>query len=76
MTLAGVFGVNQNIIEVHDDENIKFFYQNFVDIALNAGTSVEKTERHNLVLKMAVLHSEIFFSLVILLNSHSMVYVC
>ena len=25
VTLAGVFGINQDIIKVHDDENIKFF---------------------------------------------------
>ena len=25
VTLSGVFGVNQNVIEVHDNENIKFF---------------------------------------------------
>ena len=25
MTLPGIFDVNQNVIEVHNDENIKFF---------------------------------------------------
>ena len=25
VNLAGVFGVNQDVIKVHDDENIKFF---------------------------------------------------
>ena len=26
VTLAGVFGINQDVIEVYDDKNIKFFY--------------------------------------------------
>ena len=26
VTLADVFGINQDVIEVNDDENIKFFY--------------------------------------------------
>ena len=26
VTLAGVFSVNQDVIEVHNNENIKFFY--------------------------------------------------
>ena len=25
VTLAGVFGINQDVIEVHNDQNIKFF---------------------------------------------------
>ena len=26
VTLAGVFGLNPDVIEVHDDKNIKFFH--------------------------------------------------
>ena len=26
LTLAGVFSVNQNVIKVHNDKNINFFY--------------------------------------------------
>ena len=40
VTLASVFSVNQDIIEVHDNKNIKFFYKNFVDIVLKAGGGI------------------------------------
>ena len=44
MTLAGVFSINQNVIEVYDEENIKFFRLDFVDVSLKAGGGVGKTE--------------------------------
>ena len=76
VTLAGVFGVNQDIIEVHEDENIKMFYLNFVDIALEADEGVEKTKRHDLVLEIAIPCLKNCFPLVILSNSYLMICVC
>ena len=76
VTLAGIFSVNQDVIEVHDDENIKFYCLNFIDISLEAGGGVGKIKRHDLILEMVILHSEGCFPLVTLLNSHSMICVC
>ena len=70
VTLAGVFGVNQNVIEVHNDKNIKFFHQDFVDVSLEAGGGIRKTEKHDLILKMAILRLECYFPLVTLPNFH------
>ena len=76
ITLTSVFGVNHNVIEVHGDKNIKFFCYNFVDLALEDSESIGKTERHNLVLKIAVPYLENCFSLITLQNSYSMIYIC
>ena len=34
MALAFILNVNQDVIQVDNDENIKFFGQNIVDVAL------------------------------------------
>ena len=73
VTLASVFAINLDIIEIQDDENIKFFYWDFVNIALEAGRRIGKTKKYDLVLKMAVLYLESFFLFVIFLNSHLMI---
>ena len=68
--------VNQDVIEVNNDENIKLFDQDFVDISLEATGGIEKTERNNLILEIAVLHLEGCFPLVALLNFYLMISVC
>ena len=76
ITLASIIGMNQNIIEVHNDKNIKFFRQNFVNVVLKASGGIRKTKRHNLVLEIAILHSKSCFLLVILLNSYLIICIC
>ena len=76
VTLAGVFGINQDIIKVHNDQNIKFFRWDFVNIALEAGGGVEMTKKHDLVLEIAVSRLEDCFPLVAFSNSHLMICVC
>ena len=36
VSLAWVFGIDKNIIQIYDDEDIEIFYQNLIDIALEA----------------------------------------
>ena len=73
MILASVFNINQNVIKVHNNENIKFFYQNFIDVVLEAGGGVRKTKKHNLVLEIAVPYLEDCFLLVTLLSFHPII---
>ena len=73
MILVYVFSVNQDIIKVYNNENIQFFCWNFVDVVLEAGRSIRKTEGHDLVLEIAVPRLESCFLLVTFLNSHSMI---
>ena len=73
ITLASIFDVNQDVIKVYNDENIKFFCQDFVNVALKVGGGIRITKKHDLVLEMAVPRLEDCFSLVTLTNSHLMI---
>ena len=37
VSLACIFGVDQNVIQVNDHKNVKFFGQDLIDIILEAG---------------------------------------
>ena len=43
---------------VYNNENIKFFCKDFVNINLKAIEDVKKIKKYDLVLKIAVLHLE------------------
>ena len=58
MTLAFIFGINEDVIQVNNNKDIKFFGQNLIDVALEAGRSVEKTKTHHLIFEVAVSNSE------------------
>ena len=68
--LASIFSVNQDIIKVLNNKNVKFFFENFVDIALKAGGGIGKTEKHKLVLEIAIPRLKTCFLLVTFLNSY------
>ena len=70
VTLADNFSINQDVIKVNNNKNIKFFCKNFVNVALEAGWSMKNTEKYNLVLKIAALHLESCFLLITLPNSY------
>ena len=74
--LAGVFEVNQNVIKVYNEKNIKYFYQNFVDVTLKAGRNIKKIEKYNIVLKILISCLESYFLLVILSNSYLINNIC
>ena len=73
VTLTSIFGINQDVIEVYNNKNIKFFRQDFVNIALEAGGGVKRTKRHNLVLEIVVPYLKNCFPLVTLLDTHLMI---
>ena len=52
VSLAGVLGVDENVIEVNNDKDIKFLGQDLVNVALEAGWGVGEPKRHYLVLEM------------------------
>ena len=70
MSLAYIFYIDENIIQVDNNEDIQFFGHNFVDVTLEAGRCIGKTKRHNLVLKMTVLSLKGHLPFITFLNSH------
>ena len=54
MLFVFVFGIDEDVIKVHYHKNIKLFYQDLVDIALERGWCVGQSKRYHLVLKMVI----------------------
>ena len=76
MSLAQVFGVDEDIIKVNNDKNIEFLGQNLVNIALKASLCVGQPKRHYLVLEVAVSSPENRFPFFALFYPHLMVSTC
>ena len=38
--LALILSINKDVIQVHNDKNINFFYQDLIDVTLEAGRGV------------------------------------
>ena len=68
-----VFGIDEDIIQIHNDEDIEFFRKNLIDIALECCRSVGQSKRHHLILEMAVSGLESNFPLISFANSHSVI---
>ncbi len=71
--LFGIFSIDQDIVQVHYNEDIQLFNKNLVDVALKAGGYVQQAKGHYLVLELAVSGAEGRFLLVTFSNPHSMV---
>ena len=54
ISLAWVFGVDKDVIKVNNDENIEFFDQDLVNIALEAGRCVGQLKKHYPIIEVAV----------------------
>ncbi len=73
MWLVEVFGIDQDVIQIHYNEDIKLFSKDLVDVALKTSGCVKKTEGHYLVLEVAVSGAEDYLSLVTFSDSHPMI---
>ena len=58
VSLAWVLSVDENVIEINNDKDIKFLDQDLVNIALEADQYIEPPKRHYLLLKVAVSNLE------------------
>ncbi len=54
MLFSLVFGVDNNVIEIYNNKNVKFFYQDLIDIVLKCGWYVGQVKRYYLVLEVAI----------------------
>ena len=52
--LAWILNIDQNVVSIYDNKNIKFFSKNLVDIVLKTGWSMGKAKRHNLILEIVI----------------------
>ena len=73
VSLAWVLGVDEDVIEVNNDEDIEFLGQDLVNVALEAGRGVGQPKRHYLVLEVAVSSPESRLLFIALFYPHPMV---
>ena len=73
MWLAEIFGIDQDVIQIYYNKDIKLFSKDPVNIALKTSQYIKKTKKHDLVLEIAVSGVKGCFSLIIFLDSHLMI---
>ena len=54
MWLAYFFSVDQDVIQIYYDKDVKFFNEDFIDIVLKTSQSVGEPKKHNLIFEVAV----------------------
>lgn len=82
MSLARVLGIDQDFPQIHDnkdidqiynDEDVKLFGEDLIDIASKAGRSIGKSKRHDLILEVTVSGLESCLPFVTFSNPYPMV---
>ncbi len=73
MGLSWIFSINQDIIQVYHNKDIKLFSENFIVIALKAGGYDGKAKGYYLVLELAVSGAKVRLPLVTFSNPYLVV---
>ena len=73
VTISVIISVDEDVVQIHDDEDVKLLSKDFVDVSLEACWCVCQPKRHHLVLDVAVSSPERGFPLVLFPDSHLMV---
>lgn len=68
--LAEILSIDQDIIKIHYDQDIKLFCKNLVDIALIIGRYIKKSKKYDLVFRVAITSLKASPLFVTLLNSY------
>ncbi len=70
---ALILSIDEDVIEIHYHKNVELLGQDLVDITLKRGRCVGQSERHDLVLEMAIAGPEGHFSFIAFFDPHLMV---
>ena len=54
VAFAFILGVDENIIQIHNDEDIKLFRKDLIDVGLEYCRSVGQSKRYYLILEVAI----------------------
>ncbi len=73
MLFALVLSVDENIIKIHYYKDVDLLGQDLVDVTLKRGRYIGQSERHDLVLEIAVAGPEGCLPFVAFPDSHSMI---
>ena len=73
MLFTFAFNIDKDVIEIHYHDNVKFLYQNLVDIVLECGWSIDSTKKYYLVLEMTIAGLEGHFLFIAFINPYLIV---
>ena len=73
MVFSLVLSIDEDIIQIHNDENMELFCKDLIDIALEYCWSVGQSKRHYLTLEVTVSGPKSSFLLISFTNSHLVV---
>ena len=73
VSLAGILSIDQDIVQVYNNKDIKFLGWDLIDITLEGSRRVRETKRYDLILKVAISSLKSRFLLVTFSDSHLMV---
>ena len=65
-----IFDVDGDIIQIHNDKNIKFFCEDLINVALEYCRNIDQSKRHHLILEIAVSSPKNSLPLISFTNSH------
>ena len=68
-----IFGIDKDIIQIYNNEDIKFFYKNLIDVALECCWSVGQFKKHYLILEVAISGPKSGLSFISFANSHPVI---
>ena len=70
MRLSGIFDINQDIIQVYNNKDIKLLSQYLINVFLEGGWSIRYAKKHDLIFEMTVSSFERYFLFIVFTNSH------
>ena len=76
MGLAWILAIDEDIISINNNKNIKLLGQDLIDITLKTGQCVEEPKKYYLVLKVAIFSLKDRFPFIALFYPHLMVSTC
>ncbi len=73
MLFALALSVDEDVIDIHHYKDVELLGQDLVDVILKCGRCVGQSERHDLVLEMAIVGPEDRLPFIAFPDPHSMV---
>ena len=70
---AFAFDIDKDVIKVYYHENVKLFYQNLINVALERGWYISQSKKYHLVLEIAIAPLKSRFPFITFSNPHSIV---
>ena len=64
MSLAEIFDIDQDIVQIYNNKDIKLFGKDFVNIILKSDQKIGKTKSNDLVLKVPISSIKSYFPLI------------